>query len=122
MKALQVDRNQEIVHAEPGLVARELDAATEPPGLALVLGGCGSVGIGGFTLGGGEGALSGKYGLSCDNLLSATVVLADGRLVTASTDQHPDLFWALRGGGGNFGVVTSFRLRAHPLRATWSMP
>jgi FAD/FMN-containing dehydrogenase len=115
MKALQVDRNQEIVHAEPGLVARELDAATEPPGLALVLGGCSSVGIGGFTLGGGEGALSGKYGLSCDNLLSATVVLADGRLVTASTDQHADLFWALRGGGGNFGVVTSFRLRAHPV-------
>jgi FAD/FMN-containing dehydrogenase len=115
MKALRVDQDQGIVHAEPGLVARELDEATKAPGLAMVLGGCGSVGIGGFTLGGGEGALSGKYGLSCDNLLSADVVLADGRLVTASTDQNPDLFWALRGGGGNFGVVTSFRLRAHPI-------
>ncbi len=117
MKAVQVDRTQEIVHAEPGLVARELDAATQATGLAMVLGGCGSVGIGGFTLGGGEGALSGKYGLSCDNLLSANVVLADGRLVTASTDQNPDLFWALRGGGGNFGVVTSLRFRAHPITA-----
>lgn len=115
MKALRIDPNEAIVHAESGLVARELDTATEAPGLAMVLGGCGSVGIGGFTLGGGEGALSGKYGLSCDNLLSATVVLADARLVTASTDQNPDLFWALRGGGGNFGVVTSFRFRAHPI-------
>jgi FAD/FMN-containing dehydrogenase len=116
MKALRIDPNEAMVHAEPGLVARELDAATAAPGLAMVLGGCGSVGIGGFTLGGGEGALSGKYGLSCDNVLSADVVLADGRLVTASTDQNPDLFWALRGGAGNFGVVTSFRFRAHPIR------
>jgi hypothetical protein len=115
MKALRVDRNQKIVHAEPGLVSRELDVATQAPGLALVLGGCGSVGIGGFTLGGGEGALSGKFGLSCDNLISADVVLADGRLVTASAAQNQDLFWALRGGGGNFGVVTSFRFRAHPI-------
>jgi FAD/FMN-containing dehydrogenase len=115
MKALQVDRHERVVRAQPGLLSHELDAATQSAGLAMVLGGCGSVGIGGFTLGGGEGALSGKYGLGCDNLLSADVVLADGRLVTASPDENPDLFWALRGGGGNFGVVTSFRFRAHPL-------
>ncbi|HEX3235226.1 MAG TPA: FAD-binding oxidoreductase [Gemmatimonadales bacterium] len=115
LKALQVDRNKRIVDLGPGLVTAEVDTATKAADLAVVLGGCGSVGIGGFTLGGGEGALSGKYGLSCDNLLSAHIVLADGRLVTASADQNPDLFWALRGGGGNFGVVTSFRLRAHPV-------
>jgi hypothetical protein len=115
MKSVQVDRQRAVVHAQPGLVARELDAATRDAGLAMVLGGCGSVGIAGFTLGGGEGALSGKYGLSCDNLLSADLVLADGRLVSASALENPDLFWALRGGGGNFGIVTSLRFRAHPL-------
>jgi FAD/FMN-containing dehydrogenase len=115
MKALRVDPNQGTLDAGPGVVTAQVDTATKEAGLAIVLGGCGSVGIGGFTLGGGEGALSGKYGLSCDNLLSADVVLADGRLATASADQNPDLFWALRGGGGNFGVVTSFRFRAHPV-------
>jgi FAD/FMN-containing dehydrogenase len=115
MKGVEIDARQRVVRVEPGLVVRELDSATQKAGLAMVLGGCGSVGIGGFTLGGGEGALCGKYGLSCDNLLSAEAVLADGRRVTASADDNADLFWALRGGGGNFGVVTSFRLRAHPL-------
>jgi FAD/FMN-containing dehydrogenase len=115
MKALQIDRQQRVIGAGPGLLSSELDAATRETGLAMVLGGCGSVGIGGFTLGGGEGALSGKYGLSCDNLLSADVVLADGRLVSASSEKNADLFWGLRGGGGNFGVVTSFRFRAHPV-------
>jgi FAD/FMN-containing dehydrogenase len=115
MKGVQVDRHQRVIRAQPGLLSRELDAATREAGLAMVLGGCGSVGIGGFTLGGGEGALSGKYGLSCDNLLSADLVLANGRLVSASAGENPDLFWALRGGGGNFGVVTSFRFRAHLL-------
>src|SRR5262249_38978115 len=86
MKGVKVDTQQRVVHAQPGLLTRELNTATQPAGLALVLGGCDSVGIGGFTLGGGEGALSGKYGLSCDNLLSADVVLADGRRVIASAD------------------------------------
>jgi FAD/FMN-containing dehydrogenase len=115
MKGLQINKQQRVIRAEPGLLSSDLDAATRETGLAMVLGGCGSVGIGGFTLGGGEGALSGKYGLSCDNLLSADVVLADGRLVSASSEENADLFWGLRGGGGNFGVVTSFRFRAHPV-------
>jgi FAD/FMN-containing dehydrogenase len=115
LKGLKVDQSERTVDAEPGVLTREVDAATREPGLAMVLGGCDSVGVGGFTLGGGEGSLSGKYGLGCDNLLATTVVVADGRVVTASADQHSDLFWGLRGGGGNFGVVTWFRFRVHPL-------
>ncbi len=115
MKGLHIDADGRTVRCQPGLLASELDEATQKVGLAMVLGGCGTVGIGGFTLGGGEGALSNKYGLGCDNLLSADVLLADGRAVTASSGDHADLLWALRGGGGNFGVVTSFRLRAHAL-------
>jgi hypothetical protein len=115
MKQLHVDRQERVVRAQPGLLGSELDAATQRVGLAMVLGGCGSVGIGGYTLGGGEGDLNGKFGLSCDNLLSADVVLADGRSVTASARENADLFWALRGGGGNFGIVTSFLFRAYAL-------
>lgn len=115
MKQFDVDRGKQVVRAQPGLLGSELDAATQRVGLAMVIGGCGSVGIGGFTLGGGEGDLSGKFGLSCDNLISADVVLADGRTITASTQENADLFWALRGGGGNFGIVTSFLFHAYPL-------
>ncbi len=115
MKGLEVDAERNIVRAGPGLVVGELDAGTQEAGLALVLGGCASVGIGGFTVGGGYGDLSTVHGAGCDTLASAQVVLADGRVVTASLDENPELFWALRGGGGNFGVVTSFELRAHPL-------
>jgi FAD/FMN-containing dehydrogenase len=115
MKQLHVDRQERVVRAQPGLLGSELDAATQRVGLAMVLGGCGSVGIGGYTLGGGEGDLNGKFGLSCDNLLSADVVLADGRSITASSRENADLFWALRGGGGNFGIVTSFLFRAYAL-------
>jgi FAD binding domain/Berberine and berberine like len=115
MKSIRVDRARSVVEAQPGVVTSELAVATEPAGLALVLGGCGGVGIAGFTLGGGQGSLMEKYGLACDNLISADVVLADGQLVTASAKSHADLFWGLRGGGGNFGVVTSFRVRAQSL-------
>ena len=112
MKGFDVDRERRLVRAEPRLVVSELDAATEKAGLALVLGGCASVGIGGFTVGGGYGDLCTLHGAGCDNLASAQVVLADGRVVTASVDENAELFWALRGGGGNFGVVTSFALLA----------
>jgi FAD/FMN-containing dehydrogenase len=115
MNTIRVDAPRAIVEAQAGAVGAELAAATKRSGLAVVLGGCSDVGIAGFTLGGGEGSLSSKYGLSCDNLVSADLVLADGRAMTASNEAHADLFWGLRGGGGNFGIVTSLRLRAHPL-------
>ena len=93
----------------------ELDRATGAFGLATPSGVISSTGIAGLTLGGGIAWLMGKHGMAVDNLLSAEVVLASGEVVTASEDTDPDLFWALRGGGGNFGVVTSFEYRAHPV-------
>jgi FAD/FMN-containing dehydrogenase len=89
--------------------------AVAPYGLVAATGNCGGVGMTGLTLGGGYGPLNGRFGLASDNLLGAEVVLADGRIVTADANFEPELFWALRGGGGNFGVVTSMRVRLHPL-------
>ena len=115
MKGLEVDPAQAVARAEPGVLSIQMDAATQQHGLATVMAACPAVGIGGFTLGGGEGILGGKFGLGSDNLLSAEVVLADGSTVVANEETNPDLFWALRGGGGNFGIVTSFRYRVHPV-------
>jgi FAD/FMN-containing dehydrogenase len=113
MKSAWVDPEQKTVRAEPGLLWQELDAETQAFGMATTGGVVGETGISGLILGGGVGWLVRKHGMSCDNLLSADVVTADGRLRRASATDHPDLFWALRGGGGNFGVVTSFELRLH---------
>ena len=115
MKRIEVDAGRRVVHAEAGCRGGDLDKATQRFGLATTLGGCPTVGIAGLTLGGGEGALMPKYGAACDNLLSAHVVTPDGREVEASQDSNADLFWAIRGGGGNFGVVTALEYRLHPV-------
>jgi FAD/FMN-containing dehydrogenase len=122
MKGIHVDPRRRTVRAQPGLTWREFNRAAAVHGLATTGGVVSSTGIAGLTLGGGIGWLMGKCGLTIDNLLSAEVVTADGEALTASGDEHPDLFWALRGGGGNFGVVTSFEYRAHPVREVLAGP
>ena len=113
MKGIEVNATSRTVTAQPGLTWGEFDAATQPAGLATTGGLVSTTGIAGFTLGGGIGWLMRKYGLTIDNLLSADLVTADGRLMSASASVNPELFWGLRGGGGNFGIVTSFRYRLH---------
>jgi FAD/FMN-containing dehydrogenase len=115
MKGIRVDPARRTAHAEAGLTLGEFDHETQAFGLATTLGVVSVTGIAGLTLGGGLGWLSGKYGLACDNLLSTDVVTADGRLLTASDEENEDLFWGIRGGGGNFGVVTSFEYELHPV-------
>jgi len=115
MKAISVDPATKTVRVGAGCVWGEVDAATGPHNLAVPTGIISTTGVAGLTLGGGHGYLTRRHGLTIDSLLSAKMVLADGSQVTVSADEHPDLFWAIRGGGGNFGVVTEFTFRAHPL-------
>jgi FAD/FMN-containing dehydrogenase len=115
MKSVRVDPVARTARAEAGLTWGEYNRETQAFGLASTGGVVSTTGIAGLTLGGGLGWLHGKHGLSCDNLLSADIVTADGQLLTANPERHPDLFWGLRGGGGNFGVVTSFEYRLHPV-------
>jgi FAD/FMN-containing dehydrogenase len=115
MKGIHVDPRARTARAQGGLTWNGFNRETQLHGLATTGGVVSSTGIAGLTLGGGLGWLMAKYGLALDNLLSAEVVLADGKVVTASASEHPDLFWGLRGGGGNFGVVTSFEYRLHPV-------
>jgi FAD/FMN-containing dehydrogenase len=113
MRTIAIDLGTKTARVGPGVTWGELQSATEPQGLAPVGGTVSTVGVAGFTLGGGSGYLSRKYGMGVDNLLSAEVVTAHGERVAASETENPDLFWALRGGGGNFGVVTGFELQLH---------
>ena len=115
MKSVHVDPHHRTVRAEAGVTWGEFDHETQAFGLATTGGVVGSTGIAGLTLGGGHGFLMRRYGLACDNLLSVDVVTADGRWLGANNTEHAELFWGLRGGGGNFGVVTSFEYRLHPL-------
>jgi hypothetical protein len=115
MRSVHVDAASQRVRVQGGATLGDLDRETHVFGLAVPSGIVAKTGIGGLTLGGGVGWLLRKYGMSIDNLLSCQIVTADGRVLTASASEHEDLFWALRGGGGNFGVVTSFEFRAHPV-------
>jgi FAD/FMN-containing dehydrogenase len=119
MKGIRIDPARRTVWAQAGVTWKELNRAAGRHGLATTGGVVSSTGIAGLTLGGGEGWLMGKYGLTIDNLLAAEVVTAAGEVVTASAGQNQDLFWALRGGGGNFGVVTAFLYQAHPVRTVY---
>jgi len=122
LKGIRVNQQDQTVRVEGGCVWGDVDHATHPFGLAVPSGFLSTTGVGGLTLGGGIGYLSRKYGLTIDSLRGVDVVLADGRLVTATADENPDLFWAVRGGGGNFGVVTSFLFRGYPVGTVYGGP
>jgi FAD/FMN-containing dehydrogenase len=122
MKGVRVDPKSKTARAEGGATWGDFNHATSAFGLATTGGIISTTGVGGLTLGGGIGYLSRGHGLSCDNLISADVVLADGEVLTASADENADLFWALRGGGGNFGVVTSLEFKLHPVKDIYGGP
>jgi hypothetical protein len=113
MRGVVIDPQEEVATVAGGATIKDVAVAAAVHGLVAAVGNCSAVGMAGLTLGGGYGPLSGRYGLAADNLLGAEVVLADGRCVTTDANNDPDLFWAIRGGGGNFGVVTSMRIRLH---------
>src|SRR5437667_5120109 len=122
MRFTVVDPKNKTVRVGGGCTWADVDHATHAFGLAVPTGFISSTGVGGLTLGGGIGYLTRRYGLTIDNLLAADMVLADGSFVTANADRNEDLFWAIRGGGGNFGVVTSFQFKLHPVDTVYAGP
>ena len=122
MKGIRVDPVRRVARVDGGCTWGDFDHAAHVFGLATPGGLISTTGVAGLTLGGGFGHISRRYGLSCDNLISADVVTADGHLVPASAEENPDLFWAIRGGGGNFGIVTSFEFRLHPVGMVYAGP
>lgn len=116
MRTIEVDSARRIARAQPGLTRVEFERATQAHSLVTSMGQCQDVGIGGLTLGGGEGALMGRFGAACDNVVAATIVLADGRVLRASPRENADLLWGICGGGGNLGAVTELHYRLYPLR------
>ena len=122
LKSIQVNAADKTVRVQGGCLLKEVDAATHAVGMAVPSGIFGTTGVGGLTLGGGLGHLTRHYGLSIDNLLEAEMILADGRQVTASAKENADLFWAIRGGGGNFGVVVSFLFQLRPVHTVYGGP
>ena len=122
MKGIRVDQTEKSVRVQGGCVWGEVDHATHAFGMATPSGFVSTTGVGGLTLGGGIGYLSRKYGLTIDNLLSVDVVLADGSFIKANQKENTDLFWAIRGGGGNFGVITSFLFKLHPVNIVYGGP
>ncbi|QEC67184.1 FAD-binding oxidoreductase [Panacibacter ginsenosidivorans] len=122
MKDIKIDTATKTVRVQGGVLLKELDAATHEVGMSVPSGIFGTTGVSGLTLGGGLGHMTRQYGLSIDNLLEAQVVLANGNQVTASANENPDLFWALRGGGGNFGVVVSFTFQLQPTATIYGGP
>ena len=115
MASVHIDPEQRLARVGPGATWEQVNAAAAPYGLASLAGRCATVGVTGYTLGGGTGWLSRKFGYAADSVVSAQVVTTEGKLVTAAADENPDLFWALRGGGGNFGLVTAIEFRLYPV-------